>query len=79
MIAKDELLNFLKKGLNTEEKAIPLYAKYLNSTFFLSDFKPEDQVRIKEVLMLLKKESEFHARAFENLIRTVERSDKNVY
>lgn len=78
-MTKDELIGLFQKCLNEEERAIPLYTKHLENTFFLSDFKPEVRTRVKELLLLLKRESEFHARTYAGLIETVKESDKNVY
>lgn len=76
---KERLLEMLQKGLDEEENAIPLYARHLSSTLFLSGFKPEAQVRIQELLLLLKKESEFHARVYERLMQDVRGSSQDVY
>ncbi len=78
-MTKDELFEMLHRGLNEEERAIPLYTKHLESTFFLSDFKPEVRTRIEELLLLLRKESEFHAKIYAGLIKTVEESHQDVY
>jgi len=76
---KEELLALLKRCLNEEERAIPLYTKHLSETLFLSGFKPEAQIRIKELLLLLKKESESHEKIFNNLIQDVKRASQDVY
>lgn len=69
----------LQRGLDEEERAIPLYAKHLDTTLFLSGFKPEVQTRVKELLLLLKKESEFHARVYHQLLKGVKGSHRDVY
>ncbi len=78
-MTKNELLDFLKQCLNAEEKAIPLYTQHLSNTLFLSGFKPEEQTKIKELLLLLHRESEFHARTYHQLIETVQGAEENVY
>ncbi|MFA7255529.1 MAG: hypothetical protein WC133_05480 [Candidatus Omnitrophota bacterium] len=78
-MTKEELLVMLRRGLNEEEKAIPLYTKHLGATLFLSGFKPELQVRVKELLLLLKKESESHAKVYGELIASVKEARQDVY
>jgi hypothetical protein len=78
-MTKEELLALLKRGLDEEEKAIPLYTKHLGTTLFLSEFKPEAQVKIKELLLLLKKESESHAEVYKGLLKSVDGAQQDVY
>lgn len=78
-MTKEELLAMLQRGLDEEEKAIPLYTKHLGTTLFLSSFKPESQVKIKELLMLLKRESESHAKIYDGLLAAVEGAQQDVY
>jgi hypothetical protein len=78
-MTKEELLVMLQRGLDEEERAIPLYTKHLSTTLFLSGFKPESQVQIKELLMLLKKESEFHAKVYDGLLMSIKESQQDVY
>jgi len=79
MIQKEELLTALRKLSAEEELAIPIYTQHLESTFFLSGFKPGVQQKIKEILSVLAKESEGHARVFRQLAKEVEKSDQDVY
>jgi len=76
---KDELIGRLKKLCNEEELAIPIYAKHLESAFFLSRIEPQAQIAIKEMLLSLAMESEVHARIFEAAIKKVRESDRDVY
>ena len=78
-MTKEELLVMLQRGLDEEERAIPLYTKHIGTTLFLSGFKPEAQVRIKELLMLLKKESESHAKVYNGLLASVKGAQQDVY
>ena len=79
MITKDKLIARLKQLRNEEELAIPIYAKHLENTFFLSHIKPEAQKEIKSILLTLAAESEGHARAFEAIIKKVKESEQDVY
>lgn len=78
-MTRDELIAQLKQLRNEEELAIPIYAQHLESTFFLSSVKPEAQKEIKEMLLTLAMESEVHARMFEDVIKKVKDSDRDVY
>jgi rubrerythrin len=79
MIKKDDLLASLKESLNTEERAIPIYTRHLNSTLFFSGFSKELQKKIKDTLLTLKSESQRHEQVFKALIEKVEKSQKDVY
>jgi rubrerythrin len=79
MITKDKLLHSLKKSLRTEEMAIPVYTKHLESTVFLSGMPHEDEKRIEETLLMLGRESEIHKKIFQSLIQEVEKSSQHVY
>jgi rubrerythrin len=79
MIKKEDLLASLKESLNTEERAIPIYTRHLNSTLFLSGFSKDLQEKIKNTLLTLKSESQRHEQIFKALIERLERSQKDVY
>jgi hypothetical protein len=79
VITKDALLILFKESLDTEERAIPLYTRHLNSTIFLSDFNAPLRGKIKDVLVKLKSESEGHAMLLNSLIDKIKKSQKDVY
>jgi molybdopterin synthase catalytic subunit len=79
MIKKIDLLKSLKESLNTEERAMPVYARHLGSTIFFSGFSKDMQEKIKDTLLTLKAESERHEQIFKALIEKVEKSQKDVY
>lgn len=78
-MTKEELIFQLQKLCDEEEHAIPIYTKHLDSTFFLSGFKPKVQKEIRELLLTLALESEVHARMFEGMIKMIQESERNVY
>lgn len=78
-MTKDELIDRLKKLCDEEEHAVPLYSKHLDSTLFLSGFKPEVKKEIEEMLLTLSLESEVHARMFEGMTKRVKESGRDVY
>ena len=78
-MTQEELISRLKQLQNEEEKAILLYIEHLESTFFLSEFSPEAQTEIKEMLLTLALESEVHGRIFEATIKKIRGSEQNVY
>lgn len=78
-MTKQELLNALEEGLRTEESALPIYTKHIDSTLFLSGFTPEQQDRIRQILNRLSTESTGHARIYQNLIEKITSENKDVY
>lgn len=79
MISREKILELLKQCFSLEEKAIPIYAKHMSNTLFLSEFKKEDQIKIKNILETLKRESEGHMKIYEDLFRKVRGSSEDVY
>jgi rubrerythrin len=78
-MTRDELIARLKQLHDEEELAIPIYTRHLESTFFLSSFKPETQEAIKKTLLTLSLESKAHARMFKTMIKKVQESERDVY
>jgi len=79
MVDKKELITILKDCLNSEEASVPIYNKHINSALFFSGFKPEIQDRIKEILSLLAKGSEAHKFFYNNLLKEIRDSKRDVY
>ncbi|MDO8663086.1 MAG: hypothetical protein Q7K98_07735 [Candidatus Omnitrophota bacterium] len=79
MIKKDELITLLRKGLDMEEKGIPIYARHIDKIIFLSGLSQEDQEKIKSTLMTLKQDSEGHKIIFQELINKITESTRNVF
>ncbi len=78
-MTKQELLDALNECFKTEESAIPLYSKHINSTLFLSDFSDQEKKEVSSVLKMLLDESSMHAKLFKGLIKKVKESDQDVY
>ncbi|MDD4203473.1 MAG: hypothetical protein PHQ52_08410 [Candidatus Omnitrophica bacterium] len=78
-MTKEDLLDNLKKMMNTEETAIPLYAEFIEDSLVLSPFSTEDKKQIFSFLKKLDTESKQHSLIFKNLIKKVDRNRKNVY
>ncbi|MBN2106571.1 MAG: hypothetical protein JW832_04035 [Deltaproteobacteria bacterium] len=79
MATRQELLALLQNMLRNEEEAIPIYARHLNNALFLSEFSAADQQDIKSKLQILIVESQQHQRNFENMIRSIEGGQCDVY
>jgi hypothetical protein len=77
-MTKGKLLNLLDESLKTES-ALPLYAKHLRSTLFLSDFDADEQRRVMRILQALENESKGHRVALQSLIGRIEKGVKDVY
>jgi len=78
-VTKNELLATLKKLRDEEELAVPIYTEHLKSTFFLSEFELEVQKKLKEMLLVLARESEGHAKIFNDMTRKIQESPQDVY
>jgi hypothetical protein len=78
-MTKQELLSFLQEATKTEESAIPLYVKHIDSTLFLSGFGEDAQEQIRQILNQLHRGSTRHSKIYRRLIDTVEKEDKDVY
>jgi hypothetical protein len=78
-MTKNELLEALQEALKTEESAMPLYTRHIESTLFLSDFNADEQKQIGQILHVLNAESSRHRESLLQLISKVESEDKNVY
>ena len=79
MATKKELIDFLEEALKTEEKAVPLYARHIGSTLFLSPFNETQRTRIQTILETLKEESQEHAKMYGQLIDKIKSEARDVY
>lgn len=78
-MTKNELLEALQEALKTEESAMPLYTKHIDSTLFLSGFDLAEQEQIGRILHTLNVESTHHGMALQLLINKIKSEDKDVY
>lgn len=79
MIKKDMLLELLKKGLDGEEKAVPIYTKHLQSAVFWAGLAQKEAQEARRILEQLAVESAGHKRIVMELIDNIERSDKDAF
>jgi rubrerythrin len=79
VIKKNELIIRLLQLHREEESAISIYTKHLENTFPLPRIRPEAQEEIKSMLLTLIMESEVHTRMFEEILKKVKESKKDVY
>lgn len=79
MMEKQKIMDMIQECIKTEESAIPLYAKHLGNTLFLSGFKEDERRRIKEILRILLEQSEMHKRKYKGIFKKIRTSNKNVY
>ena len=79
MIKKEELLELLKRGLDGEEKAIPIYTQHLKSAVFWAGMKEKEAQEARRILERLATESVGHKKIVNGLIDSVERSDKDAF
>lgn len=76
---KDELISMLEEGIKIEESLIPLYAKHISSTLFLSEYPEKKREEIKTVLNSLENDSEAHKNIYMRLLEKTKGEDKDVY
>lgn len=76
---KEELLDNLKKMVNTEETAIPLYSEYIDEALSASPFLEAQKKQIDTYLKQLDQESKQHSLTFKRLIKKIERNRQDVY
>ena len=76
---KDELIIKLEEGIKIEEELIPLYAKHVTSTLFVSEFSEEKRKEIKTALGILRNGSGVHRKIYLNLLEKIRSEDKDVY
>lgn len=69
---KEEILKKIDEAIITEEKAIPIYAKHLESTLFWSDMLEEYAEKIKKLFQKLKKESLGHKGKLEYIKKIIQ-------
>lgn len=79
MISKEKLLEYLKEGLDKEEKSIPIYMKHLDSAIFWAGLDQKIVNKAREAFTFSMKESIRHKEIIENLIKTIKEDTKNAY
>lgn len=79
MIKKDALLELLKKGLDREEKAIPIYTKHLKSAVLWTGLEEKDAGEVRRIVEKLATDSEWHKKIVLSLIDSIERLDKDAF
>ncbi len=79
MLTKKALLELLKKGLDGEEKAVPIYTKHLESALFWAGLPDKDIKEAKLIFKQLAVESAGHKVIVENLISYAEGAGKDAF
>lgn len=64
MLTKKKLIEALDGCIRMEEKVVELYSRNISSIMPLSGMKDEEKNKIKEVLDVLRKDSEHHRMVF---------------
>jgi rubrerythrin len=79
VIKKDALLELLKKGLDDEEKAIPIYTKHLKSAVLWTGLEEKEAEEVRCIIEKLATDSEGHKKIVLSLIDSIERSGKDAF
>lgn len=69
----------LRSSVDQEAHSIRVFAQHSDNPLFLSNLSRDEQVRVKDLLLNLKRESESHVKTYEQLIATVEASEQDVF
>jgi len=76
---REELLQTLKQALNTEEKAIPIYSKHLETAVLWTGI-PKDKIsKIKQILEQLLEDTKRHKETVTKMIQYVNEGGKDAY
>jgi len=76
---KEEVIKILQECIRTEESAIVLYTRHIESTFAVSGLDSAWQMKISSTLGVLSKDSQRHKQTFEKVLVQVKESEKDVY
>lgn len=79
MIKKDALLELLKKGLDGEERAVPIYMGHLKTAVFWAGLEEKEAEEVKRILEQLAIESVGHKKMVLELIDYMERLGKDAF
>lgn len=77
MISKRLLLQFLRKAMDAEEKAIPIYMKHLETTVFWAGMEKDATEFTKKEFMRFAKESSVHKKIVGELIERIEKDPRD--
>ncbi len=75
MIEKNLLLSMIKEALISEEEAIPVYMKHLESAVFWTGISKDKADKIREGLELLSRETKMHKRMLEMIMEKVQEKE----
>ena len=79
MLEKDQLIHNIELLIKAEEDAIDICSKHMDTPVFFSGFSESEQSKLKELIEVVKEDSRKHKEIYENLLKRVEDSDKNVF
>ncbi|UCD14933.1 MAG: hypothetical protein JSV34_04205 [Candidatus Omnitrophota bacterium] len=79
MIEKQELLKIFKEAYYTEERAVLIYRKHLDSAIFWTGISKDKAQKAKELLEKLAKDSFSHKIILEGLISEVKENNKDAF
>ncbi len=74
---KSELIDLLKKGLNAEERSIPIYTKHFKNSIFWTGIEEAKAEKAKQLLTSLSDGSSLHKKLVDDILKKVEANDKD--
>ena len=76
---KNDLLNFIEKAIETEDKMAENMAKNVASALQWYDCKEAERRSIKEMLSVIASDSKVHSRTLASLREKIEKGEKHEY
>ena len=71
-MTNEELCQYLRESIRTEESAVRVYYKHIRSAILRSGIAEDKQRRIREILDKLGRESEHHRDTLEEMLNEIE-------
>ena len=72
-MTNEELCQYLRESIRTEESAVRVYYKHIRSAILRSGIAEDKQQRVREILERLGSESEHHRATLEEMLDEIEK------
>lgn len=79
MVSKEILLEMLRRALDAEEKAVPIYTKHLHSAVSWVPLGKEKTSEVRAVFTRLGNDSAGHKKIVEDLIKQIEGDPRDAF
>ncbi len=72
---KSQILQKIAEAILAEERAMPIYTRHIESTLYWSGLRKDDQKKITEMFLRLKKDSDKHIAHLKHIQTLVSEKD----